>query len=161
MEQVDQPGVRIIAKERSAYELWLSHAGNLKHAQVVTTATIDESFERFKKLIESGSKQADQKLVVLAGLRPKLAEQQELLHKELGDEGQTSTILEGNFTSVKQAIGCKKGDEYREAAAWLHAFVEEAKGSGFVAELIQKHGVEGRLSVAEMEKSGEGAPSGL
>ena len=157
MEQVDQPGVRIIAKERSAYELWLSHAGNLKHAQVVTTATIDESFERFKSELigEQGLK-----AVVLAGLRPKLVEQQELLHKELQDEGQTSTILEGNFTSVKQAIGCKKGEEFKEAAAWLHTFVEEAKSSGLVAELIKKHGVEGRLSVAEMGAAGEGA-SGL
>ena len=154
MEQVDQPGVRIIAKERSAYELWLSHAGNLKHAQVVTTTTIDESFELFK------SELIGLKAVVLAGLRPKLVEQQELLHKQLEDEGQRSTILEGNFTSVKQAIGCKKGEEFKEAAAWLHTFVEEAKSSGLVAELIKKHGVEGRLSMAEMGAAGEGA-SGL
>ena len=157
MEQVDQPGVRIIAKERSAYELWLSHAGNLKHAQVVTTTTIDESFELFKSELIG---EQVVKAVVLAGLRPKLVEQQELLHKQLEDEGQRSTILEGNFTSVKQAIGCKKGEEFKEAAAWLHTFVEEAKSSGLVAELIKKHGVEGRLSVAEMGAAGEGA-SGL
>ena len=157
MEQVDQPGVRIIAKERSAYELWLSHAGNLKHAQVVTTTTIDESFELFKSELIG---EQVVKAVVLAGLRPKLVEQQELLHKQLEDEGQRSTILEGNFTSVKQAIGCKKGEEFKEAAAWLHTFVEEAKSSGLVAELIKKHGVEGRLSMAEMGAAGEGA-SGL
>ena len=157
MEQVDQPGVRIIAKERSAYELWLSHAGNLKHAQVVTTTTIDESFELFKSELIG---EQVVKAVVLAGLRPKLVEQQELLHKQLEDEGQRSTILEGNFTSVKQAIGCKKGEEFKEAAAWLHTFVEEAKSSGLVAELIRKHGVEGRLSVAGMGTAGEGV-SGL
>ena len=124
---------------------------------MVTTATIDESFELFKSELigEQGLK-----AVVLAGLRPKLVEQHELLHKQLEDEGQRSTILEGNFTSVKQAIGCKKGEEFKEAAAWLHTFVEEAKSSGLVAELIKKHGVEGRLSVAEMGAAGEGA-SGL
>ena len=33
------------------------------------------------------------------------------------------------------------------------AKVEEAKNSGFVAELIQKHGVEGRLAVAPLVSS--------
>jgi len=37
----------------------------------------------------------------------------------------------------------------REAgAAFLREFVEKAKASGFVAGLIEKHGVTGRLTVA-------------
>jgi len=31
---------------------------------------------------------------------------------------------------------------------WLERFVDEAKASGFVQDLIEKHGVTGRLSVA-------------
>ena len=48
--------------------------------------------------------------------------------------------------SVQQAIGTRK--EYDAAAKFLAEFVEEAKASGFVASLIEKHGVAGRLSVA-------------
>ena len=40
----------------------------------------------------------------------------------------------------------KRGKD--KGAAWLKQFVEEAKASGFVGGLIEKHGVIGRLSVA-------------
>jgi polar amino acid transport system substrate-binding protein len=57
-----------------------------------------------------------------------------------------SRILDGQFAAVQQAIGTGKANV--EAAAWLKAFVEETKASGFVASLIAKHGVVGRLTVA-------------
>ena len=47
---------------------------------------------------------------------------------------------------VQQAIGTKP--ERTAAAAFLRDFVEEAKESGFVTDLIARHGVEGRLTVA-------------
>lgn len=47
---------------------------------------------------------------------------------------------------MQQAIGTAKSNA--TGAAFLSAFVEEAKKSGLVAKLIEKHGVVGRLSVA-------------
>jgi polar amino acid transport system substrate-binding protein len=46
---------------------------------------------------------------------------------------------------VQQAIGTPRPNE--TGAAWLRDFVEEAKRSGLVAQLIAKHKVRG-LSVA-------------
>jgi polar amino acid transport system substrate-binding protein len=54
--------------------------------------------------------------------------------------------LEGRFTAVQQAIGTKPINI--AAAAFLQNFVTEAKASGLVARLIERHGVKGRLQVA-------------
>jgi polar amino acid transport system substrate-binding protein len=56
-----------------------------------------------------------------------------------------SRILDGRFTAVQQAIGTARANE--AAAAFLSGFVEEAKASGLVARLIERHKVRG-LSVA-------------
>jgi len=80
----------------------------------------------------------EQGLEALAGLRPRLINDVEKLPG--------ARILDGQFTAVQQAIGTKPDREI--AAAFLRDFVEEAKASGLVAELIEKHGVEGRLTVA-------------
>jgi polar amino acid transport system substrate-binding protein len=56
-----------------------------------------------------------------------------------------SKILPGNFMTVQQAIGTAKPNT--AGAAFLSEFVEEAKRSGMVASLIEKHHVKG-LSVA-------------
>jgi len=79
-----------------------------------------------------------EKLDVLAGLKPGLMENVEKLPG--------ARILDGRFTVVQQAIGTQK--HKTQAAAFLRDFVEEAKASGLVAELIDKHGVTGRLLVA-------------
>ena len=78
------------------------------------------------------------KLDAMAGLRPGL----------LGDVQKVpgSRILDGQFTAVQQAIGTARSNA--AGAAFLRDFVEEAKKSGLVARLIEKHGVVGRLSVA-------------
>ncbi len=47
---------------------------------------------------------------------------------------------------MQQAVGTKP--ENCAAAAFLQAFVEEAKKSGLIARLIDHHGVKGRLLVA-------------
>ena len=126
IEEVDQSGVRIAVSERSAYDLWLSR--NIQSAELVRAKGLDASYELF----------VNEKLDALAGLRPKLMEENE---KMAG-----STILPGQFTAVRQSIGCGKNCE--EGLAFLVEFVEETKTSGFVADLIEKHGVVGRLSVA-------------
>ena len=56
-----------------------------------------------------------------------------------------SKILPGNFMTVQQAIGTAKAQySWRD---FLSEFVAEAKKSGLVARLIEKHHVNG-LSVA-------------
>jgi polar amino acid transport system substrate-binding protein len=54
-------------------------------------------------------------------------------------------ILDGQFTAVQQAVGTARANT--EGAAFLRNFVEEAKASGLVASLIERHHVVG-LSVA-------------
>jgi polar amino acid transport system substrate-binding protein len=54
-------------------------------------------------------------------------------------------ILDGRFMSVQQAIGTARKNLV--GAAFLRDFVEEAKASGLVARLIERHNVRG-LSVA-------------
>ena len=123
--EVDRPGIRIAVTGRSAYGLWLDR--NIKHAELVRSDTLDSALEQFIK----------DKLDVLAGLRPRLLTDVEKLPG--------ARILDGQFSAVQQAIGTPKKNT--KAAPWLRSFVEEAKASGFVASLIEKHKVRG-LSVA-------------
>ena len=129
IEDVDQAGIRIAVKDRSAYDLWLTD--NLKHADLIRVASIDESFEVFV---------AD-KLEVLAGLRPALQSQSEKLPG--------SVLLNDSFTAIQQSIGCRPGDS--EVAAYIEGFVRRSIAEGRVASLIEKHGVAGRLSVAPLK----------
>jgi polar amino acid transport system substrate-binding protein len=122
---VDREGVRIAVAEKSAYELWLSR--NIKHARLMLTKGIDGSFDLFVK----------DKLEVLSGLRPRLITDVQKLPG--------ARILEGQFTAVQQAIGTPKART--AGAAFLRAFVEEVKASGFVGEAITRNGSQG-VSVA-------------
>jgi polar amino acid transport system substrate-binding protein len=122
---VDKPGVRIAVSARSAYDLWLVR--NIKHATLVQTEGLGGAFNKF----------VDDKLDALAGLRPGL----------LGDVEKLpgGKILDGKFTAVQQAVGTPKANT--AGARFLSEFVEEAKKSGLVAKLIERHRVVG-LSVA-------------
>jgi polar amino acid transport system substrate-binding protein len=122
---VDRPGSRIAVRAGSAYDLWLTR--NLKHATLVRSDSADGPFNQF----------VAEDLDALAGLRPQLM-------SEVG-KLPGAKILPGNFTAVQQAIGTLKSNI--AAAAFLREFVEEAKRSGFVAGLIERHKVVG-LSVA-------------
>ncbi len=122
---VDKAGVRIAVTARSAYDLWLSR--NIDNAELVRSTSLDAAFEQF----------VDEKLDALAGLRPRLMSD---IAKLPG-----ARILDGQFTAVQQAVGTARGNQ--AGAAFLSEFVEEAKASGFVASLIERHNVRG-LSVA-------------
>ncbi|MDB5359490.1 MAG: amino acid transporter substrate-binding protein [Rhodospirillales bacterium] len=126
LAEVDRPDVRIAVAGRAAYDLWLTR--NIRHATLVRIDGLDNAFQRF---VEDG-------LEALAGLRPALLPQAASLPG--------SRILDGQFTAVRQAIGTARANG--AAAAFLDEFVEEAKASGLVARLIEKHKVTG-LSVAE------------
>ena len=126
LEDVDQPGVRIAVKDRAAYDLWLTE--NLQHASLHRAPTLDDSFTLFQ---EEG-------LEVLAGLRPKLLEQQSLMPG--------SVLFDKSFTAVQQSVGCQTGKPL--AAAYLQDFITRSKQTDLVASLIEQFGVQGRLSVA-------------
>ena len=122
----NRPGVRIASARRGAYRPWLER--KLVHAKLMRSPGLAGSFELF---VEQG-------LDALAGLRSALLTSAERMPG--------SRVLDGRFTAVQQAMGTPKG---RDGAGfeYLSAFVEEAKASGLVAELIRKHEVVG-LSVA-------------
>jgi polar amino acid transport system substrate-binding protein len=126
MADVDAPGVRIAVAGRSAYGLWLDR--NIRYAELVRADSLGGATEQFMR----------DKLDALAGLRPGLLADLEKLPG--------ARIIEGKFSSVQQAIGTAKKNT--AGAAYLSAFVEEAKASGLVARLIERHKVDGRLSVA-------------
>jgi polar amino acid transport system substrate-binding protein len=118
---IDKEGVRVSVSDRSAYDLFLSRT--LKKAQIIRTAGSPASGDTFVR----------EKLEALAGLKPRLVEEQARLPG--------STILDGEVTSVQQAMGVPKG---RGAAAkYLREFAAEVKRSGFVARAIEKHNVKG------------------
>jgi polar amino acid transport system substrate-binding protein len=51
-------------------------------------------------------------------------------------------LLPGRFMEIRQAIGAPKG-RGEEAGVYLLAFIEELKATGFVAEALKRHGIEG------------------
>ena len=91
------------------------------------TDSLDSSYETFV----SG------RLEALAGLRPRLITDAE---KQPG-----SRILDGQFMTVQQAVGTPRKNT--AAIAFLREFVEQAKASGLVGRLIERHKVRG-LTVA-------------
>ena len=123
--EVDSPGNRIAVTARSAYDLWLER--NIRHATLVRSTPTDSAYDQFVR----------DKLDALAGLRPGLLSDVQKLPG--------ARILDGQFTAVQQAVGTARANE--AGAAFLRAFVEEAKASGLVARLIARHQVRG-LSVA-------------
>jgi polar amino acid transport system substrate-binding protein len=122
---VDRPGMRITVRRGAAYDLWLER--NIKQAKVLRSDSADGPFDQF----------VAENLEAYAALRPQLLTDVEKLPG--------SRILPGNFMTVQQAIGTAKPNT--AGAKFLSEFVEDAKRSGLVARLIEKHRVKG-LSVA-------------
>jgi polar amino acid transport system substrate-binding protein len=125
IDEVDRPGTRIAVTGRTAYGLWLDR--NIRNAELSRTSTFDETLKDFR----------EQKMEALAGLRPKLITDAATLPG--------ARILTGRFMAVQQAIGTPKAKQ--DAIPYLTRFLEAARTSGFVGDLIRKHGVQG-LSVA-------------
>lgn len=124
--EVDSKGVRIAVFGVGAYGLWMDR--NIKNAELIRADGLESSLQLFMS----------EKLDALAGLKPGLITD---LQKHPNHR-----ILDGHFMTVQQAIATKKGND--QGFAFLKSFTENSKASGFVAQLISKHGVEGRLSVA-------------
>jgi len=122
---VDRDAVRVAVMEKSAYDLYLTRV--LKHAKLQRATSIDGSYQLF----------VEENLDALAGLKPRLVTDAEMLPG--------SRVLEGQVTAVRQSAGMLHG---RQAGAkFLRDFIEDAKATGFVENLIAKYGVRG-VSVA-------------
>ena len=121
---VDASGARIAVTDRTAYGLWLDR--NIRSAELVRSSTLDDALRDFR----------DQKLDALAGLRARLITDIASLPG--------ARILDGHFMTVQQAVGTPKSKG--NAIPYLSRFVDAARASGFVGDLIRQHGVEG-LSV--------------
>ena len=125
---VDKIGNKICVASRTAYGLWLER--NIHNAELIQVEGVDSSFDIF----------LNENLDALAGLRPALIDD---VKKISGGK-----ILEGQFMSVQQAIGTSIQNIH--SSIYIAEFVEEMKKSGFIQKLIDKHNVNGRLSIAKL-----------
>ncbi len=131
-DEVDQSGTRVVVGKGSAYDLFLTR--ELKHATIErahTSPTVVDVFVSTSAEVAAGVRQQlESDLRRFPGLR----------------------VLPGRFMVIQQAMGLPKGRN-TDAAAYLSAFVEEMKASGFVAEALQRHGIQG-ASVAPGSQAG-------
>ncbi len=121
-DQVDREGVQVVVGKGSAYDLHLTR--ELKAAHIVrsaTSPTVVDTFIAENCDVAAGVKQQlESDLKRFTGLR----------------------LLPGRFMVIRQAMGVPR--HYgAEAAECLHAFVERAKASGFVARALDRHGIVG------------------
>lgn len=121
-EEVDQAGWRVTVGARSAYDLYLTR--ELKHAQIVRASSSPAVVDTFMA----------QDLEVAAGVKQQLqADAQRIPGLRL---------LPGRFMVIEQAMGTPKR-RGQAAADSLRAFVEDMKASGFVADALKRHGIQG------------------
>jgi polar amino acid transport system substrate-binding protein len=118
VEEVDSEGVRIAAGKNTAYDLHLSRA--LRHATLVHAPSSQAAIELFL------AGQTD----VVAGVRQPLAA---VAAKRPGFR-----VMEGRFLAIEQAMALPCGRA--AGAAYLRAFIEEMKSSGFVAAALAQSG---------------------
>lgn len=120
-EDVDRPGTRVVVGRGSAYDLFLTR--EIKAATLVRAPTSPAVTDMLLA----------QNLDVAAGVRQQL----EADARRVGGV----RMLPGRFMVIEQAMGVPKG---RTAAqAWLSRYIEEMKATGFVAQSLQRHAIEG------------------
>lgn len=121
-EQVDRAGHRVVVGQGSAYDLYLSRA--LKQATILrapsSPAVLQHFLQEGAEVAAGVKQQLEQDAAPLGGLR----------------------LLNERFMVIRQAMGLPKS-RGEEAAAFLAAFVEQMKASGFVADALARHGIQG------------------
>ena len=122
---INLPGIKIAVLERSAYDLWLTE--NFKNVELIRVNTIEESHQLFR----------EDKVNVLAGLKPKLIEE-----IKTNNDFQ---MINSPFTYIKQSIGIKKGNP--EILDFLNKFITNLIKEGYVENLLKKHNVQNKLSI--------------
>jgi len=118
IEDVDRPGIRIAVGRGSAYDLWLTR--NLKQATIVRAPTSPAALELFRQDNLEVAANVKQPLIAYARANPDVR------------------VLPGRFMAIEQAMATPRG---RTAGArYLNEFINEMKGSGFVAAALEKTG---------------------
>ena len=130
-DEVDRAGTRVVVGKGSAYDLHLSR--ELKAAEIVRAPTSPTVVDVF----------VEQKAEVAAGVRQQLESD---LVRHPGHR-----LLPGRFMVIRQAMGVPKS-RGAEASAFLTAYVESQKASGFVAQALARHGIQG----ASVAPAGDG-----
>ena len=121
-EAVDQPGHRVLVGQGTAYDLFLTR--HLKQATIVRTTLSNEVVQQY--LAGQGD--------VAAGVK------QQLLADSQGHP--QLKMLDGRFMVIGQAMGVSKA-RGEDASAFLRTFVEEAKQTGFIADALKRHDIQG------------------
>lgn len=122
--QVDRAGTKVMVGKGSAYDLFLSR--ELKAATILrapTSPAVVDAFLAENADVAAGVKQQLQADAArLPGLR----------------------LLPGRFMVIEQAMGVQanRGEAAQQA---LHGFVERMKASGFVAQALQRHKIQGAI----------------
>lgn len=124
MDEVDRAGHRVTVGKGSAYDLFLTR--ELKHATITRAETSPTVVDTF---LAEGSD-------VAAGVKQQL-EMDAQRHGGL-------RLLPGSFMTIRQAMGLPSG-RGAAAAQLLHDFVQEMKRSGFVADALARHRIEGAV----------------
>jgi polar amino acid transport system substrate-binding protein len=122
--QVDSADHRISVGSGSAYDLFLTR--EIEHAEIVRFRGAAPALEA----VRTGD------VEVAAGIR-------QLLEAE-AVRSPGVRVLPGRFMVIQQAMGTPAG-RGAEAQALLAGFVEEVKSSGFVADALTGHRIEGAL----------------
>jgi polar amino acid transport system substrate-binding protein len=122
-EDVDRPGVRVVVGRGSAYDLYLTR--ELKQAKLLRVPTSPEVTNTM----------VAEEIEVAAGVKQQLQADQKRMPG--------LRLLDGRFMAINQAMAVPKGRA--AGAAYVAAFVEEMKASGFVADALRRHGVEGAV----------------
>lgn len=129
-DQVDRPGIRIAVGAGSAYDLFLKR--ELQAATLVRAPTSPTVVDMFMS----------QNLEVAAGVKQQLEADARRVNG--------LRLLDGRFMVINQAIATPRA---REAGArYLREFVEEMKASGFVAQALARHRIEGAAVAAREPK---------
>ena len=125
---IDQSGIKIAVFERSAYDLWLTE--NFKKAELIRVNSIEESHNLFK----------ENKVNILAGLKPKLIDEMK--------KNNNYEMIQSPFTYIKQSIGIKKGNP--EVLDFINKFISNIIKEGYIKSLLKQHNVQDKLSIPEI-----------
>jgi polar amino acid transport system substrate-binding protein len=120
-ESVDTQGISVVVGANSAYDLFLTR--ELKSATLIRVETSQLVADTF----------LNEHHDVAAGVKQQL----ELDLKRVSNV----RLLPGKFMVIEQAMAVPVGRT--RAQAWLSQFIEEMKASGFVANRLLAHGIEG------------------
>jgi len=128
-EAVDVEGTEIVVGKGSAYDLYLTR--EIQHASLLRSASsqavVDDFMSGIGNVAAGVKQQLESDAKRYAGLR----------------------MLPGRFMVIHQALGIPKArPHYEKTTAYLSKLITELKQSGFVAEAMKKHHIQG-AKVAE------------